>query len=116
MGGPLGTGNQWVSWIHIQDLTSIIRFVIEHQELTGPINATTPEPVRMRDFSKVLGEVLTRPSWLPTPEFLLKLALGQMAEMLIHGQRVVPKKVLSAGFKFRFPKLRSALEDALGNK
>ncbi|GAB6152912.1 TIGR01777 family oxidoreductase [Desulfosporosinus burensis] len=116
MGGPLGTGNQWVSWIHIQDLTSMIRFVIEHQELTGPINATTPEPVRMRDFSKVLGEVLTRPSWLPTPEFLLKIALGQMAEMLIHGQRVVPKKVLSAGFKFKFPKLRSALEDALGNK
>ncbi len=116
MGGPLGTGNQWVSWIHIQDLTSMIRFVIEHQELTGPINATTQEPVRMRDFSKVLGEVLTRPSWLPTPEFLLKIALGQMAEMLIHGQRVVPKKVLSAGFKFRFPKLRSALEDALGNK
>ena|GEM_PF-6544432 len=58
MGGPLGTGNQFISWIHIQDLTSMIRFVIEHQELTGPINATTPEPVRMREFSKVLGEVL----------------------------------------------------------
>ena len=116
MGGPLGTGNQWISWIHIQDLTSMIRFVIEHQELTGPINATTPEPVRMSDFSKVLGEVLTRPSWLPTPEFLLKIALGQMAEMLLRGQRVVPQKILSAGFKFRFPKLRSALEDVLGNK
>lgn len=116
MGGPLGTGNQWISWIHIHDLTSMIRFVIEHQELTGPINATTPEPVRMRDFSKVLGEVLNRPSWLPTPEFLLKIALGQMAEMLLHGQRVVPKKILSAGFKFRFPKLRAALEDAIGNK
>lgn len=116
MGGSLGTGNQWISWIHIQDLTSMIRFVIEHQTLTGPINATSPEPVKMRDFSKVLGEVLTRPSWLSTPEFLLKIALGQMAEMILHGQRVVPKKIISAGFKFRFPKLRSALEDAVGNK
>ena len=116
MGGPLGTGNQWISWIHIQDLTSMIRFVIEHQELTGPINATTPEPVKMRDFSKVLGEVLTRPSWLPTPEFLLKIALGQMAEMLLQGQRVVLQKILSAGFEFRFPKLRSALEAVFVNK
>ncbi|MFA4980567.1 MAG: TIGR01777 family oxidoreductase [Sphingobacterium sp.] len=116
IGGPLGTGNQWLSWIHIQDLTSMIRFVIEHQELTGPINATAPEPVTMRDFCKVLGEVLNRPSWLPVPEILLKVALGQMAEMLLHGQRVFPKKILSAGFEFRFPKLRSALEDALRNR
>lgn len=116
LGGPLGKGNQWISWIHIQDLTSMIRFIIEHQELTGPINATTPDPVRMRDFNEVLGEVITRPSWLPTPELLLKIVLGQMAEMLLHGQRVVPKKILNAGFEFKFPKLRSALEDILGNK
>jgi|SRR5665648_717412 len=116
IGGPLGTGNQWISWIHIQDLTSMMRFIIENEAITGPINATAPEPERMRDFSKVLGDVLTRPSWLPTPEFLLKIALGQMAEMLLHGQRVVPQKILSAGFKFRFPKLRSTLEDALGKK
>lgn len=116
IGGPLGTGNQWLSWIHIQDLTSMIRFVIEHQELTGPINATAPESVRMRDFCKVLGEVLNRPSWLAVPELLLKIALGQMAEMLLHGQRIVPKKILGAGFNFRFPELRSALEDALRNR
>jgi len=116
VGGPLGTGNQWLSWIHIQDLTSMIRFAIEHQELTGPINATAPESVRMRDFCKVLGEVLKRPSWLPVPELLLKTALGQMAEMLLHGQRAVPEKILGAGFEFRFPKLRSALEDAMGNR
>ncbi|HVJ49740.1 TIGR01777 family oxidoreductase [Desulfitobacterium sp.] len=113
IGGPLGTGNQWLSWIHIQDLTSIIRFVIEHPELTGPINATAPESVRMRDFCKVLGKVMNRPSWLPVPETLLKLALGQMAEMLIHGQRVVPKKAIDAGYEFRFLKLESALIDVL---
>jgi uncharacterized protein (TIGR01777 family) len=116
IGGPLGTGNQWLSWIHIQDLTSMIRFIIEHQELTGPINATAPESVRMRDFCKALGSVLKRPSWLPVPELLLKIALGQMAEMLLHGQRAVPEKILGAGFNFRFPKLRSALEDALGKR
>lgn len=116
IGGPLGTGNQWLSWIHIQDLTSMIRFIIENEELNGPINATAPESVRMRDFCKVLGGVLNRPSWLPVPELLLKIALGQMAEMLIHGQRVVPRKILCADFEFRFPKLRSALEEALGNR
>ena len=116
LGGPLGTGNQWLSWIHIQDLTGLIRFVVEHQEITGPVNATAPVPVRMRDFAKVLGEVLKRPSWLPVPEFLLKIALGQMAEMLLHGQRAVPEKILGAGFEFRFLELRLALEDALGNR
>lgn len=116
IGGPLGTGNQWLSWIHIQDLTSMIRFVIEHQEVIGPVNATAPTPVRMRDFSKVLGEVLKRPSWLPVPERLLKIALGQMAEMLLYGQRAIPEKILGAGFEFRFFELRSALEYALGNQ
>lgn len=116
IGGPLGTGNQWLSWIHIQDLTSMIRFVIEHQEVIGPVNATAPAPVRMRDFSKVLGEVLKRPSWLPVPERLLKIALGQMAEMLLYGQRAIPEKILGAGFEFKFFELRSALEYALGNQ
>ncbi|MHB8076646.1 TIGR01777 family oxidoreductase [Desulfosporosinus fructosivorans] len=116
IGGPLGTGNQWLSWIHIKDLTSMIRFVIEHQEVIGPVNATAPTPVRMRDFSKVLGEVLKRPSWLPVPERLLKIALGQMAEMLLYGQRAIPEKILGAGFEFRFFELRSALEYALGNQ
>lgn len=68
----------------------------------------------MKDFSKVLGEVLRKPSWLPVPEFLLRMALGQMAEMLLHGQRAIPEKILGSGFEFKFPDLRSALEDALG--
>ena len=116
IGGTLGSGNQWLSWIHIKDLTSMIRFVIEHQELTGPINATAPEPVTMRNFCHVLGDVMNRPSWLPAPELILKIALGQMSEMLLHGQRVVPHKIIEAGFNFQFPDLRSALEDALGNR
>lgn len=94
----------------------MIRFVIEHQELTGPINTTAPEPVTMRNSCHVLGDVMNRPSWLPVSELILKIALGQMSEMLLHGQRVVPHKIIGAGFDFQFPNLRSALEDALGNR
>jgi len=113
MGGPLGKGNQWLSWIHIQDLTRLIIFIINHQELTGAINAVAPNPERMRDFSKILGKVLHSPSWLPVPEIMLKIALGQMAEMLLHGQRAVPKKLLNANFDYKFPTLKEALENVL---
>ncbi|EHQ91011.1 TIGR01777 family oxidoreductase [Desulfosporosinus youngiae] len=114
VGGPLGKGDQWLSWIHIQDLLRMLRFIIEQDQVTGPVNGTAPNPVTMKDFSKTLGEVLGRPSWLPAPEFLLRMALGQMSEMLLHGQRAIPKKIVEAGFEFRFPDLKSALEDALG--
>jgi uncharacterized protein (TIGR01777 family) len=116
VGGPLGKGNQWLPWIHIQDLVRMLRFIIEHDEVTGPVNGTAPEPVRMKEFSKVLGEILKRPSWFPVPEFILKIVLGQMSEMLIHGQRAIPQKISDIGFEFKFPDLRSALEDALGNR
>lgn len=114
VGGPLGTGSQWLSWIHITDLTRMIRFVIENQELTGPINATAPGSVTMKEFSQVLGEVMSRPSWLQVPTWILRIALGQMADMLLHGQRVVPKKIIDAGFEFRFCKLKATLEDVFG--
>ncbi|MBS3977577.1 MAG: TIGR01777 family oxidoreductase [Syntrophomonadaceae bacterium] len=113
LGGSLGSGSQWLSWIHINDLTRLIMFMMEYRELSGPINATAPEPVRMKTFCSVLGKVLNRPSWLPVPELMLKIALGEMAEMLLHGQRVVPKKAINAGFEFRYPNLRLALEDVL---
>jgi len=116
VGGPLGKGNQWLPWIHIQDLVRMLRFIIEHDEVTGPVNGTAPEPVRMKEFSKVLGEILKRPSWFPVPEFILKIVLGQMSEMLIHGQRAIPQKISDIGFEFKLPDLRSALEDALGNR
>ncbi len=116
IGGPLGTGEQWLSWIHIRDLTGIIRFIIERPELIGPVNATAPGAVRMRDFCRVLGEVMKKPCWLPVPEALLKIALGQMAEMLLHGQRAIPEKIIKAGYRFKFPELRDALRDAMGNR
>lgn len=97
-------------------LIRMVRFIIEHDEITGPVNGTSPAPARMKDFSKILGEVLKRPSWFPVPGFVLKIALGQMSEMLLHGQRAIPQKISDIGFEFKFPDLRSALEDALGNR
>ncbi len=111
MGGPLGSGKQWFPWIHISDLINMTRFIIENEELSGPINAVSPETVRMKEFSKALGEALKRPPWLPVPDIFLKIGLGQMAEMLLYGQKVLPKRILDAGFKFRFPTLASALND-----
>ncbi len=113
LGGPLGSGKQWLSWIHIKDLTHLIKYIIEDRELSGPVNGTAPVPVTMKTFCSSLGEVLERPSWLPVPELALKAVLGQMSEMLLHGQRAIPQKALSAGFEYLFPDLKLALEDVL---
>ncbi|HHY60041.1 MAG TPA: TIGR01777 family protein [Clostridia bacterium] len=113
LGGPLGRGNQWVSWIHVQDLIRMIQFILTRENIRGPVNGTAPNPVTMREFAHQLGQVLHRPAWFPVPEPLLKLALGQMAEMLLHGQRVIPAKMLAAGFPFAYPDLKPALADLL---
>ncbi len=113
VGGPVGRGEQWLSWIHIQDLVKMIRFIMENQDLTGPVNAVSPDPVRMKDFGKTLGNVLNKPSWLPVPEFMLKIVLGQMSEVLLQGQRVYPEKISNTEFEFNFPEVKSALEDVL---
>jgi uncharacterized protein len=109
-GGPLGSGTQWMSWIHRDDLVRLIIAVIENPLGHGPINATAPAPVQNKEFSATLGKVMRRPSWAPVPAFLLKLALGEMAEMLITGQRVVPAAAEKLGFEFRYPALHQALE------
>ncbi len=113
VGGPLGTGAQWMSWIHVKDLTRLIRFAAENENIIGPVNATAPEPVRMKDFCNTLGQVMGRPSWLPVPGFLLKVVLGEMSDMLLNSQRVLPDKILKEGFLFRFPVLKNALEDII---
>ena len=112
-GGPAGNGRQWLSWIHIEDLTKIIQYSLNNNTLEGPVNATAPQPVTNRDFSRILGEVLHRPSWLPVPGAIMRLAFGEMADMLLNGQRVVPEKLLRSGFEFQYPDLRQALENLL---
>ncbi len=114
LGGPLGNGNQWMSWIHVKDLTGLIRFAIEKENINGPVNATAPEPLRMKDFCQVLGSLMGRPSWLPVPALMLKIVLGEMADMLLNSQRVLPEKIIREGFVFKFSSLKNALGDILG--
>lgn len=115
-GGPMGSGNQYWSWIHRGDLVRLIEFALDFPGLNGAVNATAPEPLPQKQFAKALGAVLGRPAFLPLPGFAARLLLGEFAdEILLHGQRVVPEKALHHGFQFDFPKLDTALADILGS-
>lgn len=110
MGGPIGKGTQWMSWIHISDMVRILHFCLEHPQIEGPINATAPQPVTSAEFAKAYGKVLHRPVFLPMPAFMMRLIFGQMAEeLLLTGQRVIPSKLIQAGFSFIFPQIELAL-------
>ncbi len=114
VGGPLGSGKQWFPWIHLQDEVSAILYALQNEQTAGPLNLSAPEPVRMAEFCKMLGKILHRPSWLPVPEILLSLILGEMAKpLLFDGQQAIPKRLVDAGFKFQFPTLESAILDIL---
>jgi uncharacterized protein (TIGR01777 family) len=114
IGGKLGSGKQYQSWISLADEVAAIRFVLENDTLSGPVNVVGPDPVRNEDFSRVLGQVLHRPSLFPTPAFGLRLVLGDFAdEGVLVSQRVVPEKLLAHGYTFVHPDLRSALAWAL---
>lgn len=113
LGGPLGSGDQWLSWIHRDDVIGIILFALENQNLSGAINVTAPHPVTVAEFGQALGRVLKRPSWLPAPAFALKMVLGEMSEMLLSGQKAIPQKVLNMGYSFIYPKIDVALQNIL---
>lgn len=113
LGGPLGDGRQWVSWIHREDAIGLMIWALEQTHLSGAVNATAPNPVTMREFCLKLAAVLRRPSWLPVPGVALHLLLGEMADLLLTGQRVIPRAALQRGYRFRFPELRHALESCL---
>ena len=114
LGGPLGTGRQWFSWIHIQDLIDAILFLLDAPELQGPVNLTASEPVRQKDLARALGRRLGRPARMPTPASVLRLAFGEMAGTLLASQRVVPRRLEDAGFVFRYPTIEKALEALVG--
>lgn len=113
-GGPIGSGRQWMSWIHIDDMVGLILHALSTENLTGPVNATAPQPATNRKFSSTLGRVLRRPAFLPAPGFALRLALGEFADILIEGQKVLPAKAEASGYEFRHPELEEALRDILG--
>ncbi len=112
-GGPLGSGKQWFPWIHRDDIIGAILFALKNPSISGPINLTAPTPVRMNEFCSALGHALGRPSWAPVPGFALKLLLGEMSEMLLNGQKVLPEKLLKAGYKFKHPELGESLRSIL---
>lgn len=113
VGGPIGSGKQWFPWIHIADEVGAILWCLDHQ-VSGPVNLVSPGIVNMKDFAKALGRALHRPSAFPLPGAALKLLLGEFAEVVLDGQRAVPKKLFDAGFRFRFTDVNAALRDLLG--
>lgn len=110
MGGPLGSGTQWFPWIHIEDEVGLILFATEHPDARGPLNATAPNPVTMEEFCKALGKVLNRPSWASVPPSVLTLLLGELADMIIGGQRAVPVAAQKLGYKFKYVNVVEALQ------
>lgn len=110
-GGPAGSGRQWMPWIHLADEVGALRFVLENANAKGPLNLAAPNPVTNRQFSTELGRALKRPSFMPAPAFALRLALGEMADLILTGQRAIPRRLLDLGYTFRFPHLPAALND-----
>lgn len=112
IGGKIGDGRQWMAWIHLEDAVGLIEFALSSQ-LTGPVNATAPDPVTNKEFTRELAAALHRPAIFPVPKFALHLLYGDMAQIVYASQRVIPEAALRAGYEFRFPSLKSALLDIL---
>ena len=113
LGGPIMPGTQWVSWIHRRDHLGLIEWALTTPNVSGPINAVAPEPVRMQAFCATLGRALNRPSWLPVPGTALRAALGELSTVMTTGQRVSPQKALSSGYVFHYPTLEAAFQTIL---
>jgi uncharacterized protein (TIGR01777 family) len=115
VGGVVGSGKQWMSWISLDDHIRAIEFAIEHENIRGAVNSVSPHPVTNEEFTKTMGDVLYRPTFLPLPEFVVSMALGEMGdELLLTSTKVVPKRLEDAGFEFEYPDLKPALEHAVG--
>ena len=114
LGGVIGDGKQWMSWISLDDHIEAINFALENESIRGAVNAVSPNPVTNQEFTKIMGEVLYRPTFIPVPEFAVHLAFGEMGEaLLLDSMKVIPKRLEDAGFKFKFPELKKAIENAV---
>ena len=113
IGGPLGRGDQWWPWLHIDDVVELVLQAITDSALTGAVNASLPQPVRQREFARALARLITRPALLPTPSLMLRVALGEFSGELLCSRRVLPKRALDAGYELRFPEVGPALRDIL---
>ena len=115
VGGKLGDGSQWMSWIHINDLSNMLIHAIDESSVNGIYNAVSPNPVINREFTKILGKVLKRPTIFPVPHFLLKIALGELSDLLLGSQMVIAQKIIDTGFEFQYPQLEEALREVCGH-
>jgi len=114
VGGPLGSGRQWFSWIHIEDLINGLLVILDKPEIQGPINLCAPNPIRNKDLARNLGKILSRPAFIPTPALVLRIVLGEFGSVLLKGQRVIPARLQDNRFQFLFSEIHSALEDLIG--
>jgi len=115
-GGPVGNGKQWMSWIHREDLVEMILYSLTHENVSGAVNAVAPSPSTNAEFSKALGKALHRPAFMPAPAIALKIAMGEMSELVLASQKVEAKKITDAGFVFKFPQIQEALNDICKKK
>ncbi|TCZ74248.1 TIGR01777 family protein [Paenibacillus albiflavus] len=113
VGGRIGSGLQWMSWIHIEDMIGLIDYCIRNTDINGPVNGTAPHPVRNKDFARTIGKVMGRPNWFPVPSFIFKIVFGELSTLLLDGQCVIPQVLLDHGYKFQYSNLELALTDLL---
>lgn len=112
-GGRIGSGKQWIPWIHLEDMVRLILFSLDNERISGPINAVSPDPATNDDFGRAIGRAMKRPHWFPVPAILMKALFGEMA-VLLEGQKALPKAALDAGFQFRYPTVDDAMRDLVG--
>jgi uncharacterized protein len=112
-GGTVGSGEQWVSWVHVEDVAKLITEAIENEQYSGPVNVTSPHPVKMKEFGQVTADVMHRPHWLPAPSIAFKIMFGEMSMLILKGQHVLPEKAGNLGYTFTYPHLKGALHDLL---
>jgi uncharacterized protein (TIGR01777 family) len=113
LGGPIGSGRQWMSWVHVDDVTGIMRLAIDSESITGPINAVSPQPARESEVAAAIGSALRRRSWLRVPALPIRLMLGEASVLILGSVRAIPARAVDLGYEFRWPDLRSALADVL---
>ena len=111
MGGSIGNGKQWFSWVHMSDLTEAFVFLFRHPDLSGPFNLCSPYPIRNKELAKAIGKAMHRPSFMPAPAFMIKLVFGEFGSVILKGQRVVPRRLLEHGFSFQYPEVDKAIEN-----
>ncbi|CEY32522.1 Epimerase family protein SA0724 [Streptococcus pneumoniae] len=115
IGGTIGSGKQWLSWIHIDDVVRMMDFIIHKKEIDGPLNMTAPTPIRMKEFGENIATIMNKPHWLPVPSFIIQTLLGEMSILVLEGQRVLPIKAIEHGYQYTFPAIDHALQNILSH-